>query len=80
MRNPWRYWRPVCDYLGLLLWVFGLLMVVPLTVWMVLSQTAAGEVPAAAFWVPAVIALALLDIKKAVFEADELKVTFARGE
>jgi len=30
MRGRWQYFRPILDYLGLLLWAFGLLMIVPL--------------------------------------------------
>ena len=58
MRNRWAYFRPICDYLGLLLWVFGLLMVVPLVLRAFWMRGGPAEVPAATFWVPAAIAIA----------------------
>ena len=48
----------ILDYLGLLLWAFGLLMLVPLALHWVFSRTSTSEPPAAAFWVPVVISLA----------------------
>jgi len=57
VRNRWRYWRPVLEYLGLLTWIFGVMALVPLGV-RVLAEPSEVPVPASAFWVPAVVALA----------------------
>ena len=58
MRNRWRYWRPVVEYLGLLTWIFGVMALVPLGV-RVLAEPSPDDapIPASAFWVPAVVAL-----------------------
>ena len=67
MRNRWRYFRPVFEYLGLLIWVFGLLLLVPLAARLIFAQPGRAEAPAAAFWVPAVAALAFgLGLKRTV--------------
>jgi len=55
MRNRFAYFRPVIDYLALLSWVFGLLLLVPLVVRFVAPGPA--EVPAAVYWAPAALAL-----------------------
>jgi len=57
MRNRWRYFLPIGSYLGLLLWCFGLLMLVPLGVWGAFASTGRPEVSPAAYWVPALTAL-----------------------
>jgi len=49
----------VGSYLGLLLWCFGVLMVVPLAVWAGFASAGRDEVSAAAYWVPALVALAV---------------------
>ncbi len=59
MRNRWAYFRPVADYLGLLLWVFGALMLVPLGIWGVFAATREGEVPGHAFYIPVLVSLVL---------------------
>ncbi len=56
MRNRWAYFRPVCEYLGLLIWSAGLLMLVPLAVRALFADDGA-DVPAHAYWVPAVVAI-----------------------
>jgi len=56
VRNRWRYWRPVLEYLGLLTWIFGMMALVPLGV-RVLAEPEGVPVPASAFLVPAVVAL-----------------------
>ena len=58
MRNRWEYFRPIGSYLGLLLWCFGVLMLVPLGVWAAFASAGRTEVSAAAYWVPAAVALA----------------------
>jgi len=57
MRNRWQYFLPVGAYLGLLLWCFGILMLVPLGVWAAFASAGRTEVSAAAYWVPALVAL-----------------------
>lgn len=57
MRNRWQYFLPVGAYLGLLLWCFGILMLVPLCVWAAFASAGRAEVSAAAYWVPALAAL-----------------------
>ena len=58
MRNRWQYLWPVGGYLGLLLWCFGLLMLVPLAVWAAFASAGRTEVSASVYWVPALVALA----------------------
>ncbi len=53
MRNRLRYFRPVCDYLGLLVGVFGVLMLVPLAGGVAFARAGVHEAPAAVFWIPA---------------------------
>ena len=50
---------PVLDYLGLLIWVFAFLMLIPLCVWLAFYFTEQEEVSASAYWVPALVAVAL---------------------
>jgi trk system potassium uptake protein TrkH len=57
MRNRWLYFRPICDYLGLLLWLSGLLMLVPLGVRAASEAGGRAEAPAWVFWAPAVGAM-----------------------
>jgi len=57
VRNRWRYWRPVLEYLGLLTWVFGVMALVPLGVRVLAEPGEHAPVPASAFWVPGVVAL-----------------------
>jgi len=57
MRNRWAYFRPVCEYLGLLFWAAGLLMLVPLAVRALFADDGA-DVPAYVYWIPAVVAIA----------------------
>jgi len=64
MRNRWQYLRPICGYLGVLIVVFGLLMLVPLVVRWAFVQGGADEVPAYTFWLPAVAAVALGTVLK----------------
>lgn len=59
MRNRLQYFRPLLDYLGLLTWVFGLLMLVPLGARLVFAEQGRAEAPAHAFWAPAALALVL---------------------
>ena len=58
MRNRWHYLQPIGGYLGLLLWCFSVLMLVPLAVWGAFASAGREEVPAAAYWAPALIAVA----------------------
>ncbi|MHC4717854.1 MAG: TrkH family potassium uptake protein, partial [Planctomycetota bacterium] len=58
MRNRWQYYRPVCEYLGLLVGVFGALMLVPLGVRNFLASSGAAEVGAHVYWIPGLVALA----------------------
>lgn len=55
MRNRWRYFRPVGDYLGLLLWLFAPLLLVPLGARAVFSEPGRAEVAPHAFWLPALL-------------------------
>ena len=57
MRNRWRYFRPVLGYLGLLISVFGLLLLVPLVVRAALAEGQRASVWA--FAVPAACSLVL---------------------
>ena len=57
MRNRWAYFRPVCEYLGLLIWAAGRLMLVPLATRAVFADDG-DDVPAYAYWIPAVVAIA----------------------
>ncbi len=59
MRNRWRYFRPILDYLGLLAWVFAFLMLAPLVARVALSWGGRAELPWWTFLVPAAAALAL---------------------
>ena len=58
MRNRWRYFRPVVDYLGLLLWLSGLLMIVPLAVRTIFANLGRRETGGWTFILPAAAALA----------------------
>ena len=57
-QNRWNYFRPVLDYLGLLLWMFGLLLLVGLGVRGILAGDGKQEVTAWAFLAPAILSLA----------------------
>lgn len=59
MRNRLTYFRPLLDYLGVLLGIFGLLLLVPLLVQMAFPSRGAGQAPSHAFWIPAAVALVL---------------------
>ena len=59
MRNRFSYLRPVVDYLGLLSWVFGILMLVPLVYELVAGDPARNPMLAVGFGAPALLALAL---------------------
>ncbi len=59
MRNRWRYFRPVCDYLGLLLWLVAPLLLVPLAARAAFAEAERVEVAPHAFWLPAVLCAAL---------------------
>jgi trk system potassium uptake protein TrkH len=59
MRNGARYFRPILDYLGLLSWVFGLLMLVPLGYELVCCNPAEDPLRTAGFGIPAVLAVVL---------------------
>jgi len=72
MRNRLVYFRVILDYLGLLCWAAGALMVVPLAVRLIYAQAGRQEVAACAFWVPAVVALALGLLLKRNWEFPQL--------
>ncbi|HUU21922.1 MAG TPA: TrkH family potassium uptake protein [Phycisphaerae bacterium] len=57
MRNRWQYFRPVFEYLRLLISVFGLLLLVPLAVRAVLADGGRQEVSVWVFVIPAVCSL-----------------------
>ena len=57
MRNRWAYFRPVVDYLGLLAWVFGFLMLVPVGVWAAMASSESREVSFEAFGLPCLLSL-----------------------
>ncbi|HUW59015.1 MAG TPA: TrkH family potassium uptake protein [Planctomycetota bacterium] len=59
MRNRLSYFRAILDYLGLLCWVSGVLMLVPLAVRLTYAQAGREEVSVTTFWVPAGVAFAL---------------------
>ena len=57
MRNRFQYLRPILDYLGLLAWVFGLLMLVPLAYELAAGDAVRNPMLAVGFGAPAVLAL-----------------------
>jgi len=54
MRNRWQYFKPIVDYVGLLVWVFGLLLLAPMVVQIVSAYHGSREVPIWVYWAPAV--------------------------
>ncbi len=64
MRNRWHYFRPIVDYLGILIWLTGLLLLVPLIARMIFAEAGRAEVPAWAFWIPAVAAMVVAALLK----------------
>jgi trk system potassium uptake protein TrkH len=54
MRNRWRYFRPVLEHLGLLISVFGVLLLVPLLLRAVPADAGRERAPLWAFALPAV--------------------------
>ena len=59
MRNRFRYFRSIADYLGIISWVFGLVMLVPLAVELVYGRMAGGAGRLYGFGVPSALTLAL---------------------
>ena len=59
MRNRWQYFRPVLDYLGLLFWVAGGLLLVPLAVLAFCTGEGCAEASALDFVIPALFSLLL---------------------
>jgi trk system potassium uptake protein TrkH len=59
MRNRWQYFRPVWDYLGMLIWLFSPLLLVPLGARALFAGAHRQEAPSWAFWAPAAAALLL---------------------
>jgi len=59
MRNRIAYFTPILDYLGVLFWVFGLLLLSPLIVLGIYSGSHIRECSPLAFILPACVALAL---------------------
>lgn len=59
MRNRLHYLLPILDYLGLLAWVFGLLMLVPLAYELATADVGSDPVRAVGFGLPAALALLL---------------------
>ena len=59
MRNRFSYLRPILDYLGLLVWVFGLLMLVPLAYSLACGDAARDPMLSVGFGAPALLALIL---------------------
>ncbi len=57
MRNRFQYLRPILDYLGLLSWMFGLLMLVPLAYELAVGDAVRNPMLAVGFGAPAVLAL-----------------------
>ena len=57
MQDRWEYFCPVLEYLGLLLWVFGMTMLLPLCVWMGFALMGQPEVSGFAFLIPVGVAL-----------------------
>ncbi len=57
MRNRWRYFRPILDYLGLLVWIFGLLLLAPLAVRIYYAWAGNAEVSGWVYGGPALAAL-----------------------
>lgn len=56
-QNRWNYFRAVLDYLGLLLWMFGLLLLVGLGVRAIFVGNGMQEVSVWAFLAPAILSL-----------------------
>jgi len=59
MRNRLHYLRPILDYLGLLSWMFGLLMLVPLGYELATLMPGQGSLRVVGFGAPGVLALLL---------------------
>jgi trk system potassium uptake protein TrkH len=59
LRNRVQYLRPIVDYLGLLAWVFGLLMLIPLVYAIAAGDSARNPLLALGFGLPAALALVL---------------------
>ncbi len=72
MRDRWKYFQPVLGYLGLLVCVFGVLMLLPLAAREIFAEEGRAKVAAWVFWVPAVAALAIGVIFTARFRAAPL--------
>jgi trk system potassium uptake protein TrkH len=59
MRNRFRYFRSIADYLGIISWIFGLVMLVPLVVELVYGRMAGGTARLYGFGVPSALTLVL---------------------
>lgn len=59
MRNRWAYFRPLLDYLGLLAWATGLLLLAPLAAQILLAGREQPRVGVEVFLLPAGVSLAL---------------------
>ncbi len=57
MRNRWQYFSPLLDYLGLLLWVSGLIMIVPIAMHAYFAIRGFTEVPIHTFILPALLSI-----------------------
>jgi len=67
MRNRWNYFSPILDYLGVLFWVFGLLLLIPLVVLGIFSGGVRPETSIWTFIIPAAIALLIAMMLKLDF-------------
>jgi len=59
MRNRFRYFRSIADYLGIISWIFGLLMLVPLAVELAYGRMVGGTARLYGFGAPSVLAVIL---------------------
>ncbi len=59
MRNRFQFLLPVLDYLGALLWTTGFVLLAPVVVLLIYAKSEYAEVPAHAYFIPAVVSLGL---------------------
>ena len=64
MRNRFQFLLPVLDYLGALLWTSGFVLLAPVVVLLIYAKSGPAEVPVYAYFIPAVLSLALAMLLK----------------
>jgi trk system potassium uptake protein TrkH len=59
MRNRFQYFRSIADYLGIVSWIFGLVMLVPLAIEVAFGRLAGGPARLVGFGAPSALAIIL---------------------